>query len=892
MDRRGGCWRRRLQAGSGRIGVWSRPRAVLLSCAVGLLPFALSGAVGDSGRPEALPPVGTGAGGGTSLTVFTVDSTLDSPLADPLGVTCADKESTPRCSLRAAIQAADNLGAPVRVVLSSTVYRLTDTALGALTVSDPAGVTLVGSGTGATVVSVPPGAHYGAVVVNGATSAGASLAVADLTISGGNAGAGGAVAVDTANAAALIEHVTLSGNAGSLGGALYDAGSVQLYDDTISGNRGVDGAGVAVVNGQLSVSGGAIDGNIADLGFGGGLYAKDATVTMSAVSVASNLATSADGAAAGGGVYALGSTVEMTSTSLTENSVSGVGGGIYAGAGTNLQMTGGSVSRNTVTSTGGGGGGLFIAAPTVQLANVAVISNSVPDGSYGGGIADAPDSDGAVSPSARLDVSGGSLSGNSNGGLFVNGIATGPMYVRVSGADLVSNTADAAYDCGAAICVNMPANTSPLETVLTDDRIEGNLESGGIDAAGGVQAESSAAGSHATLVMSSDVVTGNTTSSQGGAGGVAVDLLAASSAFVDIASSTVSDNSAPDGHGGGIQLTTLATGTPTSILAQLTGDTLDSNTSGSASAAAGIGGALFASGDISAALASTSFGSNDALEGPTVSGNGGAVYYTGTGSLELSGDTFAMNEAEGPGASGGAAVLLGGTSYFTDCSFSGNAAGEHGGALYVKESATSVTASTLAGNVAGSSQAGGAAGTGGAVDLASGAFTALNVTFSGNEAATNGTSAGEGGAIFEIEGSGSLDFVTIDGNVAGYGGGLFEVGSSALGFVLHGSILSGNSSPSGTEGDCEYVMGAVTPSSAGGNLLGQAGCVAVEVGGDAISTSPGLSALAMNGGATETMALEPGSPALAIATGCPATDQRGVARPLTACDAGAYEMSG
>jgi hypothetical protein len=52
---------------------------------------------------------------------------------------------------------------------------------------------------------------------------------------------------------------------------------------------------------------------------------------------------------------------------------------------------------------------------------------------------------------------------------------------------------------------------------------------------------------------------------------------------------------------------------------------------------------------------------------------------------------------------------------------------------------------------------------------------------------------------------------------------------------------------------------------------------------DLTHTDPLLSPLADNGGPTPTMALRPGSPAFdrggTAANGCPATDQRGVARP-------------
>jgi hypothetical protein len=63
---------------------------------------------------------------------------------------------------------------------------------------------------------------------------------------------------------------------------------------------------------------------------------------------------------------------------------------------------------------------------------------------------------------------------------------------------------------------------------------------------------------------------------------------------------------------------------------------------------------------------------------------------------------------------------------------------------------------------------------------------------------------------------------------------------------------------------------------------------------------PLLGALAFNGGPTPTLALLAGSPAIdaGIDAGCPATDQRGVARPFDGdgdstvrCDSGAYEYS-
>ena len=81
-------------------------------------------------------------------------------------------------------------------------------------------------------------------------------------------------------------------------------------------------------------------------------------------------------------------------------------------------------------------------------------------------------------------------------------------------------------------------------------------------------------------------------------------------------------------------------------------------------------------------------------------------------------------------------------------------------------------------------------------------------------------------------------------------------------------------------------------SSAGGNVIGQAGCVAAVQPTDVVSSSPRLAALANNGGPTETLEVKAGSPAIDRAgLDCPAADQRGLPRPANACDAGAYQRA-
>jgi hypothetical protein len=202
-----------------------------------------------------------------------------------------------------------------------------------------------------------------------------------------------------------------------------------------------------------------------------------------------------------------------------------------------------------------------------------------------------------------------------------------------------------------------------------------------------------------------------------------------------------------------------------------------------------------------------------------------------------------------------------------------------------------LTDSTVSGNTAtgaGDSGGGIAAGTGG------GQMTLINDTISGNSA------TGDGGGIDFGDGAGNqltLENVTIadnhadsDGIGGGNGGGVARV-AFAPAMTLHNTIIAGNSG--GGAPDCVGFAsgGTITRS---GNLIGDpSGCAYPTPGpGDITGAVPLLGPLADNGGPTATQALLAGSPAIDHAVApCPATDQRGVARPqLAGCDIGAFEL--
>jgi hypothetical protein len=139
-----------------------------------------------------------------------------------------------------------------------------------------------------------------------------------------------------------------------------------------------------------------------------------------------------------------------------------------------------------------------------------------------------------------------------------------------------------------------------------------------------------------------------------------------------------------------------------------------------------------------------------------------------------------------------------------------------------------------------------------------------------------------------------------------------------------GNILAYNNKPSLTVLDNDTLdYGVITPVDGGANLIANGDSVYVQntilanpfaspncsgsyinVGGNlfwpsddlscsGVSGNPMLSSLRNNGGPTATMAIGPGSAALDLGVGpyCPSTDERGVLRPKTKCDSGAYEYS-
>jgi hypothetical protein len=163
-----------------------------------------------------------------------------------------------------------------------------------------------------------------------------------------------------------------------------------------------------------------------------------------------------------------------------------------------------------------------------------------------------------------------------------------------------------------------------------------------------------------------------------------------------------------------------------------------------------------------------------------------------------------------------------------------------------------------------------------------------------------GESNGWGGGI-DNRGLGDVVIVnsTITGNHAIKGGGGVDAGQGyapispalALGkMTLQNTIIADNTIASGPQ-NCHVEDQVIQ--SLGHNLATDRSCF-LTAAGDLPNSDPRLRPLADNGGPTDTEALLPGSPAIDTgdAAACPATDQRGVARPSRQCDIGAFQYRG
>lgn len=311
-------------------------------------------------------------------------------------------------------------------------------------------------------------------------------------------------------------------------------------------------------------------------------------------------------------------------------------------------------------------------------------------------------------------------------------------------------------------------------------------------------------------------------------------------------------------------------------------------------------------------------GASGTIGGTIVLGNdagseGGGVYAAGDLSI-MGGSLLASNDAP----AGGGLFVAAGTTAMTSCTASGNRAATGGAGVYVAGGATFVM---TAGEIRNNASLGGGSLNG------AGLHTAGTASVTGATVRSNAATLG--GGIYQAAGTLDLVGTTLSANIATTAGGIHAAGAATLtnctlsanlatnasGIYGLGTVMLQNATVSDNRGQISPLGAALyraagsftlrntlvalnnpfdcggTITSAGNNLAGDATC-ALGGPGDLENLNPQIGPLALNGGPTRTHLLWQGSPAVdaATAVGCPATDQRGTARPIgAACDIGAVE---
>ncbi len=750
------------------------------------------------------------------------------------------------------------------------------------------------------------------------------------------------------------------------GGAIFvnSTGVLTLTYSTVSENSAVSGGGLSVYLGEATLNNVQVISNTATgtVAAGAGIWNDGGLLSITAGLIDSN-----QGDAQGGGIETdLGGIVTLSNTIVSQNHTTQDGGGLYIASGW-LTLINSQVISNTANGNPHRGGGIMVHTggdiAVVTLTNTNVTTNTA--AYQGGGIAVWPDYN--TGGSSYLTIAGGSLSANTaqqaGGGLEYNPTFCGvpcSNQLTMTGTQIMNNAANSSGGAGldlstglytATIANSVIANNqtpgsggglySNGRLVIDNTYIQSNIagqagggyyNSGGIVAirdttitnniVGGTNNNLSTGGggmyNYGTLTLDNVNIVGNV-AFYGGAGGLI------NRSFATINNSTIAGNAVITLTGGLIN---------TGIMA-LHQTTISGNTATYDAGVRNLG---------------------------SLTINGGAIrdnHATGfTAGLDNIGTLSAIglsinNNLDDTGYSSG--LYNGGTAWLTDTQIISNATPLGWGAglfndgfpanltlwhvsilsntaqaasgIYNNEGTITMTASTIAHNVATAGAGGGilnatfpsipghlygslqmdsstlfdnrSSDNGGGI-YNSHIISITNSTISGNRAAN------DGGGLYSDAGydptpMAYLDNVTIANNLAdsdnsgvGKGGGVAIVSGTVS---VRNTLIGTNTDLSGQAPDCSGVL-----TSDRYNLVQNiAGCtITGNLIGNITGQDPKLGPLQNNGGATWTQALLSGSPAINAGNpttpgsglaACLSADQRGLPRPLGGrCDIGAVEM--
>ncbi len=696
---------------------------------------------------------------------------------------------------------------------------------------------------------------------------GASL----VTIDGDQAGS---VFIVNSGTTATLSGLTISGGRASSGGGIANSGALTVTTSIITGNEAAVSGGGIINSGTLILSGSTLSQNVAV--DGAGLYEAGGSATLSGVNISGNNAipeSIAGGSGAGGGIYQAGGSLVLNDDSISENTARG-----WAGSTGSVGATG---RAGNIGGAGGAGygGGIYVLAGSLMV-NSTTIENDDAMGGHGGqGGAGGHGTTGyhGVTPPQQSATIGAGIGGpgfaGSNGGSGGAGGAGG-------------RGGDGGIGGGGGVYIEGGTVTLSAVTVGFDAAYGAGGGGGGRGGDGGPGGTGGRGGTGANGASGSQIRTttaGGATMVHGFAG----------------------EDGGPGGPGGrgGLGGNGGAGG-------------------GGGDGAAGVGGGVFVNGGALTIIGSTI--QNDSVGGGTggaaaIGGDGGSGGFGGAGGFGGHGGNGVPPGIGGAGGSGGTGGAGG---YGGQPGFAGGGGAANGAGVYISggtielinatvalDDATAGKAGESVTSIAygGHSGAGGSPGSPGPGGTSLGGAHGASGPFGhAGAAGRSGTSnvpgiagptgAAAGGGIYANAGNVTLVNSTVALNSAS--------GTSAGG-VCQTSVatVDANNSLFAENRELDY-SGNVTAQ----NSLFQTGPTGTLTGSNDLTAvaDPGLdpSGLQNNGGPTETIALEPGSPAidtgdivLAVdAQGNPlVTDQRGPGYDRTVdgtVDIGAFELGG
>jgi Bacterial Ig-like domain (group 3)/Bacterial Ig-like domain (group 1)/Putative Ig domain/Domain of unknown function (DUF4214)/Invasin, domain 3 len=376
-----------------------RSRAIAAGAGVALVAGSLS--VGLGARVAA---VRAGVAGST------VTTTTDEHLTTPGGTSCV---SASGCSLRAAVEAANDSGGTQVITVPPGTYRL---SLGELQVGTfPSGVTgydttIHGTGTAASTVIQQTDGVNRVIDLDPSQAGNVATSISNVTIAGGRDVTDG------------------YGGAGIIGGSPASTDSATLSSCVVTDNHTTTqatisyGGGVAFMGGNLAVSGCTISDNSSNSSSGGGIDYQTSSPHVGTFTLTNSTVTGNS----------------LTNTDAQGTLVGGAGVHVAALPGSTVTMSGDTFADNTATSSTSapvGGGGLLLEGGA-----------SVTSSTFTGNAANGPA--GVLAGGGAIDL----LTGTSTVGfdrIVGNAASSGPGGIRSNGAEAVTTATDDWWGCNA-----------------------------------------------------------------------------------------------------------------------------------------------------------------------------------------------------------------------------------------------------------------------------------------------------------------------------------------------------------------------------------------------------------------------------------------------------------